>query len=501
MVFENPVVKELVEKTRVLWAIGHALGLMSWDTETYMPKEGSMERGIASGELSVLRQKILLSPEIQSLLEKAEKQEDLNDYERGVIRVLKRATRIAKALPPKLVYELSKTSQEAVVVWREARQKNDYGMFKPYLEKIVKLNREAADYLGYEEHPYDALLDLYEEGLKASDMERVFSTIEPGIRRVLEKVLSSGAYPSEHELEKVEYSRDAMEKVNLEILKMFEFPLGTRSRIDVSAHPFTQHMGIKDVRVTTRYEGVDFKRTMYSVIHEYGHALYELQIDERLIATPLAGGVSLGVHESQSRFWENIVGRSMSFVKTVYPILVKYLDFVRKYSVEDIYMYFNTVKPSLIRVGADEVTYNLHIVLRFKLEKDMITGDIRVDELPEIWSDEMDRLLGIRPKNYSEGVLQDIHWSMCMIGYFPSYTLGNVLSTQIRHHILNDIPDFYQKIENREFHVIREYLREKIHKWGSTYEPKELIRRAFGETVEPKYFIEYLEYKYLGFKI
>ncbi len=499
--FKNPVIKELVEKTRVLWAIGHALGLMGWDTETYMPKEGSIERGIASGELSVLRQKILLSPEIQGLLEKAEKQEDLNDYEKGVVRVLKRATRIAKALPPKLVYEMARVSQEATVVWREAKAKNDYNMFKPYLEKIVKLSREAADYLGYDEHPYDALLDLYEEGLRTRDVEQVFSVLEPGIKKVLDKVLSTSSYPREHPLEKIEYKREAMEKVNLEILEMFEFPLGIRARIDVSAHPFTQHMGIRDVRITTRYEGVDFKRTMYSVIHEYGHALYELQIDERLMATPLAGGVSLGVHESQSRFWENIIGRSMAFVKAVYPILEKYLDFIKNYSIEDIYMYFNTVRPSLIRVNADEVTYNLHILLRFKIEKDLLTGDLKVDELPEIWNNEMDRLLGVKPKSYSEGVLQDVHWSMGMIGYFPTYTLGNIIAAQIRHHITRDIPDFYQKIEKREFKPIREYLREKIHKWGSTYEPKELLKRSFGEGIEPRYFIDYLVDKYLYSKI
>ncbi len=497
MVFENPVIKELIEKTRVIWALGHATSLMSWDTETYMPPEGSIERGIAMGELSVLRQKIILSPEIVGLVEKAEKQEDLNDYEKGVVRVLRRAIRIAKALPPKLVYELSKISEEARVVWREAREKDDYSLFKPYLGKIVKLSREAAEYLGYEEHPYDALLDLYEEGLRTRDVDNLFSVLEPGIKSVFDKVYGEKLFPSEHELEKARYDKEAMEKVNLEILRILGFPLGSRSRIDVSAHPFTIHMGIKDVRITTRYEGVDFKATIYSVIHEFGHALYELQIDEKLMATPLSSGVSLGIHESQSRFWENIVGRSRYFIEAIYPILREHLNFLEKYSVDDIYMYVNTVRPSLIRVAADEVTYNFHILLRFKLEKQLIAGEIGVDELPELWNNEMERLLGVKPRSYKEGVLQDIHWSMGNIGYFPTYTIGNVVSAQIRHHILKDIPDFYNKILNKDFKPIREYLREKIHRWGSTYEPKELLRRAFGEEMNPKYFIDYLIEKYL----
>ncbi len=501
MVFENPVIKELLSKVRVLWALRHATNLMAWDTETYMPREGSTERAIASGELSVLSQQLILRPEVVELVEKAEKQEDLNDYEKGVIRVLKRSIKIAKALPPKLVYELAKTSQEAVVVWREARKKNDFNMFKPYLEKIVDLNREAAEYLGYEEHPYDALLDLYEEGLRTRDVDSIFNVLEPGMKKLLDEILSSGAFPREHKLEYIKYDQSAMEKVNLEVLKILGFPLGTRARLDISAHPFTQHMGIKDVRITTRYEGIDFKRTLFSVIHEFGHALYELQIDERLMATPLASGVSLGIHESQSRFWENIVGRSMSFVKAIYPILSKYLDFIGDYSVDDIYTYFNVVKPSLIRVDADEVTYNFHILLRFKIEKNLLTKEIKVDELPEIWSNEMDRLLGVKPKTYSEGVLQDIHWSMGSIGYFPTYTIGNIVAAQIRHYILKDIPDFYEKIEKLEFKEIREYLREKIHKWGSTYEPKELLKRSFGEEINPQYFIDYIKEKYILRKI
>ncbi len=496
MVFENPVIKEIIEKTRVLWAIDHATSLMGWDQEVYMPREGVRERGIAQAELQVLHQKLLLRPELIELVEKADKIEDLNDYERGVVRVLKRSIRIAKALPPQLVAEMAKTTTEAQMAWREAKQKDDYNIFKPYLAKIIELARKAADHLGWEEHPYDALLDLFEEGLRTRDVDQLFSKLKPEIKRIMDKVLSEGRYPSSHELEKIKYRREDMEKVNLEVLKLLGFPLGSRSRLDVSAHPFTIHMGINDVRITTRYEGFDFKRSLLSVIHEFGHATYELQIDQRLMATPITGGVSLGIHEGQSRFWENIIGRSREFVEVVYPILKKHLDFVSKYTPEDLYYYFNTVRPSLIRTEADEVTYNLHILLRAELEKKMLVGEVKVDELPEIWNNYMEEIIGIRPRNYSEGVLQDIHWSMGSIGYFPTYTLGNLVAAQMRYHMLREL-DIYEVILEKKFEEIKEWQRKKIHQWGKTYAPKELLRKAFGEEYKADYFIKYLEEKYL----
>lgn len=496
MVFENPIIKEILNKYRVIWAISHAQSLMGWDAETYMPREGVRERAIAQSELSVLSQQLILRPEFVKLVDKASQIEDLNDYERGIVRVLRRHIRIAKALPPWLVAEYSKVTQEAVVVWREAKQQNDFMKFKPYLEKIVELERKAADYLGWEEHPYDALLDLYEEGLRTRDVDRILGYLEREIKRILNKVMSEGVYPKEHPLEKVKYRREDMEKVNLKVLELFGFPIGNRARIDVSAHPFTQSMGIFDVRITTRYEGFDFKRTLLSVVHEFGHALYELQIDERLMATPIGQGVSLGVHEGQSRFWENIIGRSREFVEILYPILREHLDFLDKYTSEDLYYYFNTVRPSLIRTEADEVTYNLHILLRAKIEKQLISGEIRVDDVPEIWDNTMEELLGIRPKNYAEGVLQDIHWSMGSIGYFPTYTLGNLVAAQMKYHMMKEI-NIHEKILNKEFEEIKKWQKEKIHKWGSTYAPKELLRKAFGEEYEPKYFIKHLEEKYL----
>ncbi|HDO20035.1 MAG TPA: carboxypeptidase M32 [Candidatus Bathyarchaeota archaeon] len=487
----------MVKYSRTLWALGHVSNLMGWDLEVNMPREGIKERSIATSELEVLRQKLLLQKEFLDLVEKAEKnRESLNDYERGLIRVLKRNIRIAKALPPELIRELSKVTSEANMKWRIAKKKNDYKIFEPYLERIIELEREVAEHLGYEEHPYDALLDLFEEGLKTSDMEKIFKVIEPGIRDVLKRVLDEKLYPQTHRLEKEKYEVEDMKKLNMEILRLLGYPLGEKARLDVSAHPFTTSMGIKDVRITTRYLGFDFKRSMFSVIHEFGHALYELQIDEKLMATPLATGISLGIHESQSRFWENMIGRSKMFAEVIYPTVKKYLKYVEDYSPNELYLYFNVVKPSLIRVDADEVTYNLHILLRFKLEKMMIEGEVKVDELPELWNNEMERLLGIRPKTYSEGILQDIHWSGGM-GYFPTYTIGNIVAAQIRHHAIKEI-DLEENMRKLNFEPLKNYLKEKIHKWGSTYPPKELLKRSFNEELNPKPFIEYINEKYLS---
>jgi len=497
IVFENQLVKEILEKYRLIWAIGHASSLMGWDSETYMPMEGVKDRAVARAELSLLHQQLILKPEFVELVERAGQQEGLNDFEKGVVRVLQREIKIMKALPPWLVAELSKTTQEAMVVWREAKSKNDFNMFKPYLEKIFDLSRKAADYIGWEKHPYDALLDMYEEGLRTSDVLNLFGSLKPSLKQLIVKVTSAGKYPREHELEKIPYEPSKMEIVNKKVLEFFNFPLGKRARLDVSAHPFTIDMGIHDVRITTRYEGVDFKRTLFSVIHEYGHALYQLQIDPSISYTPIGSGVSLGVHEGQSRFWENIVGRSMAFTEFIYPVLRENLDFVRKYTPEEIYFYFNTVRPSLIRVDADEVTYNMHILLRAELEMLVLNNEVKVDELPELWNSKIDELLGIKPKTYAEGVLQDIHWSMGSIGYFPTYTLGNLLSARMRYAMNRDI-NLEEAVRSGEFNRIQEWQREKLHKWGATYPPKQLLEKMLGESYNSEYLVKYLSEKYLS---
>ncbi|RFA97168.1 carboxypeptidase M32 [Pyrobaculum aerophilum] len=488
---KSETVKQILEHYRVIWALSHAQALLGWDSETYMPEEGIKGRAVARAEIAQLIQRFMLEEKFVKLIEKAEEEKDLTDVERGIIRVLKRDLKFYQKVPPEIVKEFTKVTSEAFIAWRGAKEKAKFDIFAPYLERIVELSRVIADKLGYEEHPYDALLDLYEEGLTSRDVESVFSVLEPGIRKLLGKLESIG-WPKSHKLEEEPYDKTKMEAAIREVLELVGYPKG-RFRVDISPHPFT--IGITtpfDVRITVRYRGVDFKEPLFSALHEYGHALYELNVDESLAMTPVGTGVSLGVHESQSRFMENVIGRSREFVEKIAPILRKHLDFLSKYGNDDLFYYFNVVRPSLIRTEADEVTYNLHILLRYKLERLMITGEVKVNQLPELWNSEMERLLGVRPKNDAEGVLQDVHWSHGSIGYFPTYTLGNVVAAMIyyKHGRIRSL------VADGNITAIKEYLKEKIHKWGSVYPPKELLMRNFGEAYNAEYLVKYLEEKY-----
>lgn len=264
--------------------------------------------------------------------------------------------------------------------------------------------------------------------------------------------------------------------------------------MDLSTHPFEANMARDDVRITTRYEGTDFRRALFSTIHESGHAIYELQIDEKLHFTPTGVAVSNGFHESQSRFWENVIGRSKEFVSLISPILQS-LDFTASFSNEQLYYYFNLVKPGTIRVDADELTYNFHTALRYNLEKKVIGGEASASELPGMWNDAMEEYLGIVPPNDAQGVFQDVHWSHGDFGYFPTYTLGNVIAGMIWHNIRKDLP-LEEKVRSGDFQPVKQWLFEKIHRWGATFAPKDLAVRSFGEPINSDRLIEYLEWKY-----
>jgi carboxypeptidase Taq len=460
-----------------------------------MPVQGSKSRAIAQAYITLMKQERLAN--LGGLIDRVEKEGDLTDYEKGILRVIRLDLDYFKKVPPKLLEELNRTSTEATMVWREARKKSDYSMFQSYLERMFDLKRQEADCLGYVGHPYNALLNWNEEELTVSDVDRMFASLLPGLKRVLSKIVDDEDYRSSHPLESFEYEQEAMTRVNKEVMRVLNMPERS-SRIDVSTHPFVTDMSLEDVRVTTRYEGRSFKGSLFSTIHECGHALHMLQVDPALEYTPLSTRVGLGLsgmYESQSRFWENFVGRSREFTKLIYPILERNLPFVSKYSTEEVYRYFNIVRPSLIRVEADEVTYNFHIFLRYELEKALIGEEASVSEIPSLWNDKMEELLGVRPKNDAEGVLQDTHWSSGIIGDFVNYTTGNVIGGMIYMKIREDL-DWAETIQRGELAAIRAWLRERIHKWGATYSPKKLLSRVFGETYNPKYLIQYLEQKY-----
>ena len=490
----NPAFQELLSAYKPIWALNHASAIFEWDSETYMPIEGAKSRGFAQAEIALMKQEHMKN--LEHSIVKVQKLPELGDHEKGVLRVLGRELEYYQKVPPWLIEELEKVTAEATVVWRAARKKSDFSIFKPFLEKIVTLKQTEADKLGYTGHPYNALLNLFEEDLTTDDVDRMFSGLIPESKKILEKVVSNSILPSTHPLEEMEYEQDAMKKVNLEVLRFLEMPEQT-FRMDVSTHPFTVGMSLEDVRITTRYEGKSFRESMYSVIHECGHALYDLQIDRSLEYTPIAGGTSLGVHESQSRFWENIVGRSRDFTRLIYPMLKSHLRFLSTYDEDEVYRYFNMVRPNTIRVAADELTYNFHILLRYEIEKKLVAGDVLVEDAPSLWNEMMEKYLGIKPKSASEGILQDVHWSGGMIGYFPTYSLGNVLSGMLLERLQKDI-ELGSTVRDGKLNVVKNWLREHVHKWGATYSPKELQEKLFGDQYVPKPLVRYLERKYLG---
>ncbi len=484
-VFKNKIIIKILEYYKNVWALGYVAGVAHWDLETYMPAKGAGARGEALAKISSLRQKMFLDKEFVSLIHKAEKDKGLTDQEKGVVRVLLLTLKYYESLPPVFIEEFEKLTNNATVVWREAKENNDFKSFEPFLTKIFDYNKKAVEYLGYKDSPYDALLDLYEEGLKAKDVENFFGEIKQPLKDLLGRITTSKKYQNKHFLEKAEYDRSKLTTLNEKILKTLWNDMD-RFRLDVSSHPFTTSFANTDTRITTWYHKSDFARSLLATIHEFGHALYDLQSSDELEMTPVAGGSSLVIHESQSRFWENFVGRSESFVKYFKKDFEAAVG--KKLSVEDVMTYFNKVSPGPLRVEADEVTYHFHIMLRFEIEKGIIEGKLKVKDLPQIWNEKMKEYLRITPKSDSEGVLQDIHWSGGSVGYFPTYSLGTFLGAQWEKRM-----NIEPKVEN--VGKIEKWLGKNIHNYGSTYTLEELLKKNKMK-FDPRVNLDYLQKKY-----
>ncbi len=485
-VFENHTIVSLLKEYQKVWALGYASSVLGWDKNTYMPPKGAEARGAAVGELRALKRFYML--QLRHLVEKAEK-EELNDFERGVVRVLKRDLHYFESVPESLIKKEAKVTAEGYVTWVQAKRRSDFRLFAPKLKEIFEVEKEIAEHLGYDNHPYDALLDLYEEGLTVKKCEDLFSIV-PKLSKLYKEVVGE-----EHPLAEEKYDRDAMYALNKYVVHILGFDF-SRGRMDVSPHPFTDGIDINDVRITTWYHEKDFRRSLGAAVHEFGHALYDLQIDPALARTPIGEGVSTGVHESQSRFWENIVWRSRTFVEYFWNAISTFLPFVEDYGKEEVYKYFTVVRREPIRVEADEVQYVLHVFLRYKIEKELLEGSLEVSEVPNRWNELFESLFGYLPPDDAHGCLQDVHWSEGYIGYFPTYAIGSILAVQIRNAMEKDTGAPEQLVENGNFGIIRKWLKEKIHRWGATYPPEELVKRATGEPINPEYFVDYLRRKY-----
>jgi carboxypeptidase Taq len=484
--FRNKIILQILDHYKTLWAISYASGVVHWDLETYMPPAGAVARGEALAKLSTLRQKLFLDNRFVALIHRANEEKKLTDEEKAVVRILLRSLKFYEQLPPSFLEEFEKLTNNATVIWREAKAKNKYDQFEPHLKKIFEMNRRAADYLGYKDSPYDALLDQYEEELKVKDVEEYFGKIREPLKELVGNIVNSKKFYKKHPLESAKYDKDKLIALNDKILKLFFDEYGQRLRLDVSSHPFTTSFSREDTRITTWYHEADFGRSLLATIHEFGHALYDLQSARDLELTPVAGGSSLVIHESQSRFWENFVGRSESFVKFIMPDLKKAVN--ADFSAKDVYEYFNKVKPSLHRVEADEVTYHFHIMLRFEIEKGLMEGSLKFNDVREVWKSKMKEYLGVEPKTDTDGVLQDIHWSGGSVGYFPTYSLGTSLGAQWERSI--KVKDPVEDVKK-----IKLWLQKNIHSYGSVYTLEGLLQKNKMK-YDPTVNLNYLQNKY-----
>jgi carboxypeptidase Taq len=486
--------KELDEK---MTHYADMLSLASWDQQVKAPPKGKAYFAKARGTLSTELFRLATSEQMGELLNALstpEAEQQLDAATKAAVRERKRAYDKNKKIPEQLHKEFAIHTANARTVWEEARKESNFEIFRPTLERTVELVRQYAELYGYDQHPYDALLDEYEPGLTVAQLDDIFGALREKTVRLLERIRNSSDQP--RNVFEGSFDVSQQEKFNLHLLPFLGYDLEA-GRLDVTAHPFACTMNVGDVRITTRYYENDPKSSLFATIHEAGHAIYEQGVNPEYEGSVISGGVSLGIHESQSRFLENMVGRSLAFWERYFDDYKSF--FPGKFdnvTVRDFYRSVNIVTPSFIRVEADEVTYNLHIMIRYELEKDLIAGAIEVKDLPKLWNEKMREYLGIEPPTEALGVLQDVHWSYGAFGYFPTYSLGNLYAAQILFTIRKQFPDFYDIIRRGEFSTIREWLREQIHQYGALYTPSELIERVTGEPLNPDYLVQYFEEKY-----
>jgi carboxypeptidase Taq len=491
---------QLVEYCRDLYALRSALGVLSWDQETYMPPKGGEGRSRTMAALSRVMHQRFSDPRLGDLLEGAAAQPGLHTAQQALVRELKRDRDRTIKVPEALAAEIAGTVSLAQRVWAEARPKNDTAAFNPWLKKVIGLRRQEAECYGYEETPYDALIEGYEPGARASQLRVLLSDLKAELVPLLDKIL--GARQDVNPLDGVDFPVAKQKIFNMQVLADMGFDLEA-GRLDESAHPFTEGSHPLDVRLTTRYSARDPLSAIFSTLHEGGHGLYEQGFRPEHHGTPLAEAVSLGVHESQSRLWENQVGRSRDFWSHYYPALGVAFPALADLDLDGFLRAVNRVDRSLIRVEADEVTYNLHIVLRFELELALFSGQMEARDLEAAWNEGMQRNLGVTPPDAARGYMQDVHWGAGLLGYFPTYTLGNLRSAQFFAAARRALPNLSQDIRQGRFGTLKTWLNDNVHAPGRQFSGDELMEKVTGEKTSAKPFLDYLKNKYselYGFK-
>lgn len=484
------------------------LAALQWDQETYLPENGVEERAEQLALLETYAHQTLVAAQTGALLAglgacaaNPRGSENLPPPERDFIRVMWRAYTRAVQLPEDFVANAARAEGLSQPAWAKARQENNFSLFLPHLRTMIDISRQKAAYWGFGSKSaqgtstlYDGLLDIYEPGMPAAEIGALFDTLRGQLVSLLDTI---GKCPQpDTSFLNTEFPIAAQRAFNLKLMDYLGFDR-RRGRLDTSAHPFTTTLGTHDVRITTRYFPENPLSGIFSVIHETGHALYEMGFPPELQASSLADGASMAVHESQSRLWENVIGRSRSFWQGLYPELVhSFPSQLGQVSADAFYRALNRVQPSLIRVDADEVSYSLHIILRFELEKRLISGELEPEKLPDAWRKYTREYLGIESETDADGVLQDVHWSMGSFGYFPSYALGNLYGLQIFDAMKRDIPAVDELIAAGNFGSLHAWLSDTVYCWGSRLEPGELLKKITGEKLSALPFIKYLGEKY-----
>jgi len=487
----------LRERLGQLADVRAAQAVLSWDQETYMPPAGGEARAQQLATLGRIGHELLTDDETGTLLEAAGAEVsglDPDSDEARIVRVTRRDRDKAVRVPASLVAELARVTALAQQAWARARDQDDFASFRPHLEKVLELTLQKAEALGYEESAYDALLDEYEPDMKASEVSAVFAHLRGELVPLVEAIAERPA-PDDTCLRR-NFSAAAQWAFGEAVIADFGFDFKC-GRQDRSAHPFSTNFATTDVRITTRVDERFLPSGLFGTLHEAGHAMYEQGVDGGLDRTGLAGGTSLGIHESQSRLWENLVGRSEPFWAHYYPRLqAQFPDQLGDVDRAAFYRAVNRVSPSLIRVEADEITYNLHVMIRFELELDLVAGTLEVTDLPAAWNAKYEESLGLTPPTDADGVLQDIHWSFGLIGYFPTYTLGNLVSVQLFNQAAQDLGDLEGQIGRGEFAPMRAWLREHIHCHGRKFSARELLQRITGGGLDAEPWLEYARRKF-----
>ncbi|WP_297517961.1 carboxypeptidase M32 [uncultured Clostridium sp.] len=487
--------KELKLELKKISNINRALAVLGWDMQTKMPKKGIMQRSEVVEQLSADAFRLGTSKKMGRLIDEAMKEFDsLSDTDKGIVKLAKKSYDETVKIPEERYREFVGATALSFDAWQEAKSKNDFEIFKPHLKKMIDFKREFAEYMGYEGSKYNALLGEFEEGLTVDVLDKTFGELRDGVLELFKKIEASDKVIDRSFL-CGEFGKEPQKKFAEFVLAKMGYDF-ERGRLDESMHPFTTGFGNGDVRITTSYAHPDLTYCLFSCIHEGGHGIYEQDIPDELQQTGLDSGLAMSIHESQSRFYENLIGRSKEF----WDYFLEYAKYefpsLKNVSEEDFYNAINRVEPSLIRTEADELTYNLHIIIRYEIEKGLITGEIEIDDVKDAWNNKYKEYLGIEPDCDANGILQDMHWSDGAFGYFPSYALGNLYGAQMLVKMKEDYKGMEADIRAGNLKGVHNWLEENIHIHGATYNPGELIKLCTGKELSVKPFIDYLNDKY-----